>query len=424
MEEEGHSDELFHDVIKKYNLSGPDVGMLKRLAFGTIERIITLDAMIRRFADRPVKKMDPDVRTLLRMGFYELIFMDSIPYYATCDEIQKLTDHSGKRGYINAILRGYVREYESEEHEDPWDRLGMYEKLSIPKDLWDMFEHNYGKKTTGRIARSFLDKQGEVSIHVDTTKIDLEEFKNSLPCESEYGRYMKDTLILKGTSDITELPGYNEGYFYVQDESSQLPVLVADIHPGDTVVDVCGAPGGKALHVLMELQDTGTLSIRDVSEDKLSRVRENMRRMRYINAEVKCFDGRETDTAWKGRADVVLCDVPCSGYGIIGRKPELKFRPISDIDELVPIQREIVAASVSMLKKGGVLIYSTCTISHRENDDNADWIEKELGLVPESLDQYIPEALTSIQTAHGRLQVLPGLYEMDGFFVARFRKVD
>ena len=201
-----------------------------------------------------------------------------------------------------------------------------------------------------------------------------------------------------------------------------LPVTVAGIRPGDTVVDVCGAPGGKSIHALMCLNGTGVVSIRDLNEHKLSRIRENVTRMRYVNLEIKLWDGRKPDPGWREKADVVLCDVPCSGYGIIGKKPELRFRSPTQVAELVELQREIVRASAQMLKKDGVLIYSTCTVHPKENAENADWIEAELGLMPESIDGFLPPALISSQTARGRLQVLPGLQQMDGFFVARFRK--
>ena len=157
------------------------------------------------------------------------------------------------------------------------------------------------------------------------------------------------------------------------------------------------------MHALMCLDGTGVVSIRDMSEKKLSRIRENVTRMRFMNVEIKLWDGREVDTSWREKADVLLCDVPCSGYGIIGRKPELRFRSPTQVGELVEIQRDIVRASVTMLKPGGVLIYSTCTLHPAENEGNAAWIEEELGLVPESLDPYLPEELISSQTARGRL---------------------
>ena len=422
MEQGQHSDAVFHAILDRDELSGQEASAIKREAYGTIERAVLLDAMIRRFSDRPVRKMDADVRTLLRIGFYELEFMDSIPAYASCDEIQSLVADSGKRGFINAVMRGYVREQEEPPIEDPWKRLEPHEKYAIPKDLWDVLVNGFGKKTTARMARYFLERQGEVTLHIDPTKISAEEYEKLLEIPYETGRYMKDTLILHGSPDITTLPGYNEGYFYVQDEGSQLPVTVSGIKPGDQVVDVCGAPGGKAVHALMCLDGTGVVSIRDLSERKLSRIRENITRMRFMNVEIKLWDGRKIDTSWQEKADVVLCDVPCSGYGIIGRKPELRFRSPTQVSELVAIQRDIVRASVTMLKPGGVLIYSTCTLHPAENEGNAAWIEEELGLAPESLDPYLPESLISSQTARGRLQVLPGIQQMDGFFVARFRK--
>ena len=422
MEKGGKSDVLFHKIADREKLDAAAAALLKREAFGTIELAVRLDAMIRRFSDRPVRTMTPDVRNLLRLGFYELEYMDSIPAYASCDAIQSLCENQGKRGFINAIMRGFVRELEVPPEEDPWKRLLPHEKYSMPKDLWDIIEHNYGKKTTAKMSKFFLERDGEITLHIDPTKISLDDYVKKLSVPFSYGRYMNDTIILHGSPDVRMLPGYDEGLFYVQDEGSMLPVAVAGIRHGDKVVDVCGAPGGKAIHALMCLDGTGVVSIRDLSEKKLSRIRENISRMRYINAEIKLYDGRQEDPSWKNKADVLLCDVPCSGYGIISRKPELKYRSPTVVDELVKIQRDIVSASVSMLKPGGTLVYSTCTIHPKENTENADWIEKELGLKPESLDPYLPFSLTNSQTKEGRLQILPGIQMMDGFFVARFIK--
>lgn len=422
MEEYLHSDAVFHGISDRENLTGSEAAALKFEAYGVIERTVLLDAMIRRFSDRPVRKMDSDVRTLLRIGFFELEFMDSIPVYATCDEIPELTRDTGKKGFINAVMRGFTREMENPPLEDPWKRLKPNEKYCIPTDLWDVLVNGYGKRTTVRMAVSFLERRGEVTLHIDPSKIDAKEYVKHLDIPYEFGRYMPDTVIVHGVPDVSTLPGYDEGWFYVQDEGSQLPVAVAGIRQGDTVVDVCGAPGGKSIHALMCLAGSGFVSIRDVRERKLSRIRENIQRMRFLNAEIKLWDARVPDPKWKEKADIVLCDVPCSGYGIIGRKPELRFRSPTMVDDLVQMQREIVRASVPMLKKDGVLIYSTCTIHEKENAGNAAWIRDELGLIPESLNPYLPDSLISSQTTKGELQVLPGIHEMDGFYVARFRK--
>ncbi|MBO4396475.1 MAG: hypothetical protein J5819_09040 [Eubacterium sp.] len=426
MEKGDKSDVCFHRIAAREKMDSVTTAAFKRESYGTIERIVLLDAMIRRFADRPVRRMDPDVRTLLRMGFYELEFMDAIPYYASCDSIAGMADTPGKTGYINAVMRGYVREQEEPPLVDPWERLDPNEKYCIPRDLWAVLSNSYGKKTTVKMAMTFLERSGEVTLHLDPNKTDLDSYMKLLDeqgiVSKEPGRYLPNNVIINGSPEIDTLPGYDEGLFYVQDEGSQLPVLVAGIEPGQSIVDVCGAPGGKSIHALMCLNGTGVVSIRDVNERKLSRIRENISRMRYVNAEVKMRDGRKTDRSWHEKADVVLCDVPCSGYGIIGRKPELRFRSPIDVNDLVEIQRQIVEASVPMLKPGGVLIYSTCTLNPKENDENAAWIESELGLVPESLNEFLPDSLINRQTFLGRLQVLPGIQQMDGFFVARFRK--
>jgi len=238
----------------------------------------------------------------------------------------------------------------------------------------------------------------------------------------EPGYYMKDALIVTGVNDVSTLPGYEEGLFFVQDESSMLPALCAGIKKGDTIVDVCSAPGGKALHALQLLQGDGFLSARDVSEAKVHKIQENINRMKYENAECKVWDATIEDTEWKEKADVILADVPCSGIGIIGRKPEIKYRAMDEIEPLVPLQRKICESAVKMLKSGGTFIYSTCTISKKENEENIRWLVENLGLQLCSLDEYLPESLQNKMTAEGMLQMLPGVQKSDGFFVARLIK--
>ncbi len=234
---------------------------------------------------------------------------------------------------------------------------------------------------------------------------------------------MRDSFLIRHCEDVRSLSGYEEGWFFVQDESSMLAVLCADIQSGDTVVDVCASPGGKSMHALLRMNGQGFLSYRDISEKKLSRVRENLRRLQYTNAKGKVWDGTRADREWRERADVVLADVPCSGMGIIGKKPEIKYHALQKVEKLVPLQREICQASLTMLRKGGVFLYSTCTICEKENEENVMWLEEHCGLKRESLDAFLPEELQNKMTAQGMIQMLPGIHKSDGFFVARFRKV-
>lgn len=423
LEGEGHSDELLHSAFHRYpELPSGQKRFLKNLSYGTIERCIELDAILNRYSRVRVHKMEQPVRTVLRMALYEIRYMDQVPEPASCNEAVELVKKKGAGRYasfVNGVLRTLVRQKDSLEVKKDWV------KLSLPEELMEHLSAGYGKKTAGKIGKAFLEHHGEVTLHIRTDRISTSDYGKKLEeagISYSSGHYHRDALILKNTSDIRELPGYEEGLFFIQDESSMLPVLCAGIQPGYSVADVCSAPGGKAMHALMELKGKGQLLARDISEEKVSRIRENMERMQFSNVTVQVWDAARPDPANWEKADVVLADVPCSGIGIIGRKPEIKYHALEQAAALVPLQRRICQASVELLKPGGVMIYSTCTINHAENEENVQWMEENLGLVKESLDGYLPEELCNKMTAQGMLQMLPGIQKSDGFFVARLRK--
>ena len=423
LEEKGHSDELFHHFLREHREWSPQQkGFLKNLAYGTIERCIELDAVLNQYASIKIRDMERPVRTVLRMALYEIRYMDQVPEAASCNEaVELVKKKAGKRyaAFVNGILRAIVRQEDTLEIRKEWIRL------SLPKTLMEHLTAGYGIRTARKIGEAFLARRGETTLHIRTDRITVEDYQGRVE-EAGFscrpGRYHRDALIIEGVSDIRSFPGYQEGLFFVQDESSMLPVLCAGIRQGDRVVDVCSAPGGKAMHALMELGDSGELLARDISEAKVSHIRENMERMQFPNATIQVWDATREDPAGRGKADVVLADVPCSGIGIIGRKPEIKYRALSQAEKLVPLQRRICQASAGLLRPGGVMIYSTCTINRAENEENILWLEENLGLVPESLDPYLPEVLRNRMTAQGMLQMLPGIQESDGFFIARLRK--
>ena len=362
------------------------------------------------------------MRTVLRMALYEILHMDTVPEAVSCHEaVELLKSVAGERyaGFVNGVLRSVLRQRDEV-------RLRPWEELALPKNLYEYFLDRYGKKTTKKLANAFLERQPEVTIHIDSNKISVREYEEHLQScnlQSASGHYMRDSFLIRHCEDVRSLSGYEEGWFFVQDESSMLAVLCADIQSGDTVVDVCASPGGKSMHALLRMNGQGFLSYRDISEKKLSRVRENLRRLQYTNAKGKVWDGTRADREWRERADVVLADVPCSGMGIIGKKPEIKYHALQKVEKLVPLQREICQASLTMLRKGGVFLYSTCTICEKENEENVMWLEEHCGLKRESLDAFLPEELQNKMTAQGMIQMLPGIHKSDGFFVARFRKV-
>lgn len=423
LEGEGHSDELLHTVFRKYtDLSPQQKRFLKNLSYGTIERCIELDAILNQYSRVQVHKMEQPVRTALRMALYEIRYMDQVPESASCNEAVELVKKKGAGRYasfVNGVLRTLVRQKDSIEVKKDWV------KLSLPKELMEHLTAGYGKKTAGKIGKAFLEHHGEVTLHIRTDRITVADYGKKLEEAgmSYYaGHYHKDALILENASDIRKLPGYEEGLFFVQDESSMLPVLCAGIQPGYTVIDVCSAPGGKAMHALMELEGKGRLLARDLGKGKVSRIRENMERMQFTNVVVQAWDAVRTDPANREKADVVIADVPCSGIGIIGRKPEIKYHALEQAATLIPLQRRICQVSAELLKPGGVMIFSTCTVNHAENEENVQWMEENLGLMRESLDGYLPEELCNKMTSQGMLQMLPGIQKSDGFFVARLRR--
>lgn len=425
MEQGKYSDRLFHHVLETdKNLSGQEKRFLKRLSYGTIERCVELDARLSQVSRLPVGKMTPSVRTVLRMALYELLYMDQIPDAVSCHEaVELLKKKEGMQhtGFVNGVLRTILRREDVSGLKNDWQRL------SLPKQLYDHLVSRYGRKTAVKIGEAFLEKKQEITLHIDTSKISLPAFRQQLEKRGiEVGQavYMPDALVVSGVEEIKGLPGYDEGWFFVQDESSMLPVSCAGIHPGDKVVDVCSAPGGKALHALLCLAGEGTLSARDKSAGKVEKIKENIKRMGYTNVSCKVWDATVADPEWREQADVVLADVPCSGIGIIGRKPEIKYRAMENAKALVPLQRQIAEASVAMLKPGGILLYSTCTINHAENEENIQWLTQNCGMKPVSLDPCLPAKLRNKMTAQGMLQMLPGIQESDGFFVAKLQKPD
>jgi 16S rRNA (cytosine967-C5)-methyltransferase len=220
------------------------------------------------------------------------------------------------------------------------------------------------------------------------------------------------------------LPGYDEGAFLVQDISSMLVCEVAGIKTDNTVVDVCSAPGGKSLHAADKLKGTGQVIARDLSANKCMIIRENVNRMRAANVTVEQYDAEKHDESMESKADVLICDLPCSGLGVIGRKPDIKMNTDEEsIQNLQEKQRSILNAVWNYVKPGGIMMYSTCTVTKEENEENVKWILENLPFEPVDLTEKLPEKMKSIETAKdGYIQILPGEFETDGFFIAKLRR--
>lgn len=427
-----YSNVLIGAALDKYDyLDNREKAFIKRVSEGTIERRLFLDYVLDQYSKTPVMKMKPLIRELLRMSVYQLFFMEHIPAAAVCNEAVKLAKKrrfQNLQGYVNGVLRNIARGREHialpDRQTNPADFLSV--RYSMPLWLVTHFIENYGEETCEKILSAYLER-GAVSVRLDErlSKKEREELIAAWEKEGVKVRkhpYLPYALGLEGVSGVRMLAGYREGKFAVQDVSSMLVVEAAGIRPGDTVIDVCAAPGGKALHAAAKLNGTGKVIACDVSGYKTDKIEENRARLGMENVSVRVQDARERDDSLVGKADVLLADVPCSGLGVIGHKQDIKYRVTkASLEEIQVLQKEIITNVIDYIRPGGILVYSTCTINPGENEEMAAWIRETFALEPVSMKELLPDVLAG-EEKQGMLQLLPGVHETDGFFLAKFRK--
>ncbi|WP_026523232.1 16S rRNA (cytosine(967)-C(5))-methyltransferase RsmB [Butyrivibrio sp. MB2005] len=427
-------------VLDRYDyLDTKSKAFIKYLAGGTVERKLTLDYVINQFSKTPTEKMALPILLILRMSVYQILFMDSVPDSAAVNEAVKLTAKRhfvGLKGFVNGVLRNISRKKDKIDWPEPGitrESKAYYLsiKYSQPEWLAGRWIGDYGIEQTEKIFRFFL-KTRPVSIRF-SRRLETEELKSLI---AEMKKANNGNIVLKmneilpyamdlyHTDNIRYLPGYDEGAFLVQDISSMLVCELAGIKTDNTVVDVCSAPGGKSLHAADKLKGTGQVIARDLSANKCMIIRENVNRMRAANVTVEQYDAEKHDEKMESAADVLLCDLPCSGLGVIGRKPDIKMNTDEEsIRSLQEKQRNILNAVWNYVKPGGIMMYSTCTVAKEENEDNVKWILENLPFEPVDLTDKLPEKMKSIDTAKdGYIQILPGEFETDGFFIAKFRR--
>lgn len=431
LEEGEYTSVVIPMVLKNYQyLEKKERAFLTRLCEGTIERTIELDYILNQFSKVKTKKMKPVIRNILRMAVYQMKYMDQVPDRATCNEAVKLVrkkGFSGLSGFVNGVLRNISRNMESITYPSEKKEAVKYLSVcfSMPEWIVEMWIADYGYETTKAMLEASLEEK-YVSIRCNTQKASMEELKNSLECDGItvlQGNYVDTALQISGYDYLEGMEAFQDGWFTVQDESSMLVSLVAGIKENDNIVDVCAAPGGKSLHAANLLKGTGKISARDLTELKVLRINENFKRLGINNIETKVWDARVLDEEQVETADIVFADLPCSGLGVIGKKNDIKYKVSKEaIEDLAQLQREILTVVKKYVKPGGVLIYSTCTVSKKENEENMRWFEQQPEFSLESIEEYLPEALRNEQTKEGYLQVVPGKVKMDGFFLAKFRR--
>lgn len=435
LEKGSYSHLVIRDVLDKYNYSAPrDKAFVKRVTEGTLEQLIRIDYILNLFSKVPVSKMKPLIRNLLRMSVYQLLFMESIPARAVINEAVKLCGKRGLKGlsgFVNGVLRNIEREKEKIPYPDREKDQVKYLSIRYSMPEWLVYKWLafYGNKKTCHILEGLL-KEHPVSVRLKES-LGVQEkagwllaLKKAGVCAKEHP-YLPYAYELFGTEGVRNLPGFSEGYFAVQDVSSMLVAEAAGIDREKEMLalDVCAAPGGKSMHIAEKLKGRGKVIARDLSEYKVSLIRDNIKRMGYTNIETRVMDAQQSEGELKEKADLVLADLPCSGFGSMGKKRDIKYRACQEaLTELECLQRRILDVVWQYVKPDGVLLYSTCTINPDENEHMVEWfLEKHPFFQLESLSPFLPEVLKE-EGKGGMLQLFPGVHKTDGFFLARLRR--
>ncbi len=450
LEEGKYCDKVLHRVLEDHaELPKQDRAFLTRLSEGTVERCIELDYIIGQFSKIPVNKMKPVIRCILRLAVYQFMYMDQVPNRAACDEAVKLVmkrHMQGLRGFVNGVLRNIERHigeiaYPKRQNFEEYASV----RYSMPTWIIQYFLQEYSRDMVEEILKSYLVREHATSVRCNqflgrenTETIDSvamgeasvsrnqkQEIIHSLQSQEvrvEPGYLMPEALRISGYDRIEGLEVFRQGKIQVQAESSMVVGAVSGIRPGQTVLDVCAAPGGKSIHAADLLQGQGIVLSCDLSESKVYRIQENMERAGVEHCELYKQDARILRKDWIGTVDVLIADLPCSGLGVLGKKCDIKYHTKrEDVNTLAALQREILQTASRYVRPGGVMLYSTCTIGSVENEQNVRWIEEYLPFHLESVEAQLPEPLQGRTGAEGFLQILP-VDHTDGFFIAKFRR--
>ena len=432
-EEEAYSHIVLREVLEQYQyLDKRDRAFISRVSEGTLEHMLELDYIVECFSKVPVYNMKPLIRNLLRLSVYQLKYMDSVPDSAVVNEAVKIAQKKGfynLKGFVNGVLRNIARDLDKVRWPDPAQEPERYLSViySVPVWILRKWFAQFDFATVERICASFHKRQG-TAVRCNLEKASKEEIIASLEDQGISVRehpYLDYALVISGYNYLKAVNAFKNGWITVQDISSMLVAEVAAPNWGDYCLDVCAAPGGKSLHLASKLQGSGYVEARDISERKVAAMQEVIEQSGAINMRAVVYDATVPDETMEGKADIVLADVPCSGLGVIGKKQDIKYKMTqARQEELIRLQRKILHVVQSYVKPGGVLIYSTCTIGADENQKNLQWFLNYFPFRLESIDSYICDELKCRTSAGGYIQLLPGIHDCDGFFIARLRRLE
>ncbi|SHJ58271.1 16S rRNA (cytosine(967)-C(5))-methyltransferase RsmB [Tepidibacter formicigenes] len=413
--------------LKNSNLKDIDRGFVTEIIYGVVENRYFLNYVIDKFSSIKSKKLSPYVRIILQMGIYQILFLDSVTDFAAVNESVNLAKKYYKKasGFVNGVLRNIVRNQNSIKYPDKNKDLVKYLSVKYSYEKWivENWIKNFGKDFVEDLLEANNEKPS-LYLRTNTLKISRDELIKKLKnqgIECEKAKLIEEAIVVKNLKNIENNKLFKLGYFQVQDISSMIIGHVINPNENSLILDVCSAPGGKTTHLATLMENTGQVVARDIFDHKLKLINENVKRLGLSNVKIEKFDALNIDKKSLEKFDYVLVDAPCSGFGIIRRKPEIKYKDKKEVLNLPKIQKNILKNSSKYVKKGGLLVYSTCTIEDRENIDIIKEFLKEN-------DNFKLEPITNIKIdlenqENGYVKIYPHIHGMDGFFIAKIRRV-
>lgn len=405
-----------NDEINKIADDAKNLAFITKNVYGVLENKIYLDYMIRKLSTVRIKKIHPSVLVILEIGIYNIHFLNTKDY-AIVNELVNLTKKKNKRskGFVNAILRNFIRDQEEiAKIKESDDIKSLSIRYSLPEDLTRYIYDNYGMDYTKNFLR-YINNEQVISIRVNNLKTDKDSLRDLLldkGFEIEDGHLSVKALKVLNPAGLVNTSEFKDGLFTIQQEGSMKTVEILDPKQSSKILDLCAAPGTKTSYIGEYTKNKANIIANDISKDKLSLINENIDRLGLKNIKLTSFDASVFNKEYENAFDYVLVDAPCSGLGVMGRKPEIRYnRTIDDIKTLAKLQRDILDNAIKYLKKDGILVYSTCTVGNIENKDNFSYLSAidNLKLMPIDGKDYI--------------EYVNYIDKTDGFFISKFKKI-
>ena len=424
----GFSNIVLDTALREGALSAADKALLSKLVYGVTERRLTLDFVLGQFCTKKLEKMQPTVVEILRTGAYQLLFMDKIPTSAAVNEAVKLAKGMGQykaAGMVNAVLRNVDRNRETLFDILPKGVQGDALRHSVPAELVAYWNNAYGKETTAGLLEA-VNVPPPQYLRVNTLQISVDAFTKRLEeanvpftvhPDLPAGIHIPTGIDWKGLAKI------EENWYYYQDTASQYCCFALGAKPDEHIADVCAAPGGKSFTVAQYMQNTGRILAGDIYPQKCETIEKRAKSFGITCVETVVRDAsKPVPTVLKGQFDRVICDAPCSGFGVIRRKPEIRYKALAEFKDLPQLQLEILSRASELVKSGGVLQYSTCTLRPEENEQVAAlFLEKHPDFVPRILPLDACFEKLGVAPSH-QITLFPHIHETDGFYIASFQK--